>query len=725
MSESDKKNDSVGPDSDKSVKSESKKSVVIDLDFAPSWARTSPDDHLQSIKSSRFESDGGGAYNRRPGSRDGRPGGGDDRFARKERDNKKFDRKPPRRKEFETDRAQPAKTRDDSAPGAVQSAAPALSQSEGGYRERREYSSQGRGGSSGRQQQFEQHPPVQLEVRVLPEQKALGGVIRRIQSSHRAFPLRDIAWLFLDKPASCLVRLAQLKEAPVPLFQCKVCGMPALSEEEIQSHLMSRHLDDFFAVEDVECGPPGGQFVCVMRCGMTGELLGPPNHHSYNTRVQEMLRTKFPNLSEEAYRRKIESVRDTEVIETWRNSCTKKKIYRRKSVQPVLFALSESPAGAVTAAAGSEDLPSVAVDTGENSAEALDNEIKSPPMEREVAELVFKREIMPKQYSAVKHMICIASTALQTPNKGLYYAIKDMLQKERRFPTSLFFALRGAFRHRKLHLFRANESKGPDFVMQKRPSELDPSHAVALVKDILAYLHDHPACTKVELIHALSNHEESKIKETLGQLAWLIEKGNIIEFYNDVLSAPIEFPTFRLLEGEQKRGKRGESVAVEDPKAEKKSAPTAEPLPELTAETAAPAAELPETAAPAPDVPAETAAPAPELPETAAPAPELPAETAAPAPELPETAAPAPELPAETAAPAPELPETAAPAPDVPAETAAPVVKAKKAAAKPKGVAKAKAPKVKASEPEPNAAAGEASSAVEVEAEGEADALDA
>jgi len=85
-----------------------------------------------------------------------------------------------------------------------------------------------------------EYPPLPLEIRVLPEQKALGAVIRRIQTSHRAFPLRDIAWLFLDNPASCLIRVEPLKDQQLPLFQCKVCGMPALSEEEIRAQLAKK-----------------------------------------------------------------------------------------------------------------------------------------------------------------------------------------------------------------------------------------------------------------------------------------------------------------------------------------------------------------------------------------------------------------------------------------------------------------------------------------------------
>ncbi len=586
MSKSGEKNDSVGSGESVGADVESKDGVRLELDFAPSWARTSPEEHIKKARSNRFDDEGGsfrGAGNRPPkrgGWRDG--GGSGERFQRRDRDDAKGDRKP-RRRDDGTDGVKKF-NRD------VPAGAPAAQSAEGLRRNEPHRPAR----------DFHGHPRVEqpslpLEIRILPEQKALGAVIRRIQSSHRAFPLRDIAWLFLDKPASCLVRIAQNKDAgePLPLFQCKACGVPVLSEEEVQSHLLNRHLEDFFLVEEVECEPPGGQFVCVMRCGITGELLGPPNHHSYNTKVQEMLRTKFPNMSEEAYRRKIESVRDPELIESWRQSCTRKKIYRRKTVEklvvdgetPVAGNDAPPPSSGNAPAADQGDAPErvegAAVGAGEAAAtpsngsaaeisgvteaavtSAEDQVILAPPMERDVAELVFRREIMPGQYAAVKHLVCVASIALQTPSKQLFFAVRDMIHREKRFPTSLFFALRGAFRHRKLYLFRAKEPRGPDFVMQKKPAELDPSHTVALIKEILAFLHDHPACTKVELVQALTGGATDKIKETLGQLAWLIEKGNVIEYYNDVLSAPTEYPAFRLLDSEKKRTKPGEAFAA-------------------------------------------------------------------------------------------------------------------------------------------------------------------
>ena len=552
--------------------------VVLDLNFAPSWARTSPEETIQRYQNERFSDDG----DVRRGGRDY----GRDRRAPREsdsRDRRKPDRRPPRRENDRgtrptggdmprpESRAAVADLRGPRAEGVVRP------ERGGDYPPRRDFRGPPR-------QDRPEVPLLPLEIRVLPEQKALGAVIRRIQTSHRAFPLRDIAWLFLDNPASCLVRIEPLKDQQVPLFQCKVCGIPALSEEEIRSHLVNHHMDDFFDVEEVTCEPPSGVFVCVARCGMSGELLGPPNHHSFNGKVQEMLRTRYATLTEEAYRSRIETVRDSDAIEKWRQQCTKKKIYRRKGAAPTA---AEPVDAAVAAESGA---------TAEADAEPAP---KAPAMERDVAELVFLREILPEQIANVRHLICTAAVGMQTSSRPLYYALKDMLLRERRFPASLFFALRGAFRHRKLHLFRVNDPKGQDFVMLKMPVALDPSHTVQALRDVLTYVNEHPACTKAEMVSAIAGGDEEKIKETLVQLVWLVERGHVVEFYNDVLSGPLEYPAFRLLPGEkQAGGQQGggrpqHAVAPQTPAPKASAVPSAEDAPETETGSAEPKASIP------------------------------------------------------------------------------------------------------------------------------------
>jgi len=576
------------------------KDAVLDLNFdlTPSWARATPDAGLDRFKGRQYDDGDSGSSrhghdrrdsgNRRP-MRDDRPKGG-------------ADRRPPRR-DLERKGPPTGMPRPESRGAVVDFSAPRPS---GDNRPPRRDDFHSRGERPYRQEY--QQPQLPLEIRVLPEQKALGAVIRRVQTSHRAFPLRDIASLFLDNPNSCLVRIEPLKDQQLPLFQCKVCGFPALTEEEVRSHLISHHINDFFDTEEVDCDPPSGVFTCVARCTMSGELIGPTNHHSYNAKLQEVLRTKFPNMTEEAYRSRIEIVRDAEVIEQWRQQCTKKKIYRRKGV------VTET-APAVPPAEGAEA-------TAETPAEPP---LKAPPLSREVAELVFLREIVPEHLSSVKHLVCTVAVAINTTSRPLAGMLRDVLSRERRFPASLFFALRGAFRHRKLHLFRVNDAKGPDFVMLKTPSPLDPVHTVKALHDVLIFVTEHPACTKMELVNTLSENDDEKKKEILIQLAWLLEKGHVIEFYNDVLSAPTEYPAFRYLPGEKNHGGGGQR-----PQPPRQQAPAPAPVateaPVAAVAEEAPAAQEEDPVAEAPTTEAPTETPAAEAVTEVQPTVEPPTE---------------------------------------------------------------------------------------------------
>lgn len=646
-------------------------SLIFDLNFAPSWARSSPDANLQRLKKNdRFDSADDDGESHRHG-RDKR-GGGNDRRPRRDFDDRPSrgnDRRPPRdgdrrgprpdmprpesrgavvdfnapsrpspdtRRNFD-DRRRP---NDGNRPNDGRRPNDGFRPNDGnrpndgyGYRSNDGY----RTHSRDRDAYPQQPPPLPIEIRVLPEQKALGAVIRRIQTSHRAFPLRDIAWLFLDNPNSCLIRIEPLKDQTQPLFQCKVCGYPALTEEEVKAHLISRHLEDFFDIEEVDCEPPTGVFNCVARCTLSGELLGPPNHHSFALKVQEMLRTRYSNMTEEAYRSRIEMVRDPEVVEQWRQKCTRKKVYRRKGA-----AIPEEPAQA-PAPEGGEPAP--------DTEAAAEPPPKAPALTREVAELVFLREVVPEQLTSVKYLICTAGVATQTSSRPLAMMLRDALMRERRFPTSLFYALRGAFRHRKLYLFRVNDPRGVDFVMLKTPTLLDASHTVQTLKDILTYVETNPACTKLELVAALADTDEAKKKEVLIQLAWLVERGHVIEFYNDVLSVPNEYPAFKFLPGEKNYQTTGGGTQQRPAAPATEGERPREPMPTEAPEAKAEEPVTQEAEAPAPQAEEEPAAPAqaeteaqPEAPaaEAEAPAAEADApvtETEAPAPQAEEPAA--------------------------------------------------------------------------------------
>lgn len=369
-------------------------------------------------------------------------------------------------------------------------------------RQRRPQSRDGRDGKPhGNFVRREYVKPLDAEVRILPGQKDLGGIIRKIQTGHVAYPLKQIALFFLDHPAACNVKVTP-KDPQVRFHVCKACGHSYPTAEALDTHLLSAHLGDYYTAEETDVEPPSGQFGCVVKCGITGELIGPPNLHGYNAAVREMAQKL--GMEEAAYRARLVTVRDPDAVETWRKGATKKTFYRLKA-------------------------------TGNGQA-ASEEANPVPALEREQAEAAFRRDIMPQLKGVSKTSDMTLEQALKSQDLPYLFAVRDAVARERRFPASLFFALRGAFHHRKLAFFRANEPRGQEFVCAVKPAPLDTDHAIPELVAVVKYVGEHPLCGVSELPQDMKGH-----------LGWLVEKGHVIQYFNGLLALPEDNPKFRNL----------------------------------------------------------------------------------------------------------------------------------------------------------------------------------
>lgn len=391
--------------------------------------------------------------------------------------------------------------------------------------------------------------PLEAEIRVLPAQKELGGIIRKIQTGFSAYPLKQIAYFFLDHPEACRVKVTP-KDSEKKFFVCKACGHSCFSEEALEAHITAEHLKDYYSAEETDVEPPSGQFGCVVKCGVTGELLSPPNLHEYNAKVREMARKL--GMDENDYRARLVTVRDQESVEAWRQSATRKTFYRLKAAEE--------------AAAG-------------EGAEAQ----VVPALELEQAESEFRRNILPQLKSVSKSSEMSLEQALKSTDLPYLFAVRDAISKERRFPASLFFALRGAFHHRKFQFFRANDPRGQEFVCAVKPAPLDTDHAVAELCAVVKFVAEHPLC-----------HVNELPEEMKGHLGWLVEKGHVVQYFNGLLASPEAHPKFRNVPVK----KAAEPVA--EAPAAAASEPPAEPVAEAPAAAvseppAEPAAEVPVT----------------------------------------------------------------------------------------------------------------------------------
>ena len=169
----------------------------------------------------------------------------------------------------------------------------------------------------------------------LPDRERLALVVRDIQASRRAFPLIEIANRFLGREDLYLVKLelptpaTAAEGAPRATFvQCLECKRVFRQRANAEAHLLNDHLDKFFNVEETEVEPPAGAFTCVARCRLSGTVLGPPNYHGYNEKIQELWAARFAQMSKAEYLGHVETVRDEALIEQWKDSLRKKTVYR-------------------------------------------------------------------------------------------------------------------------------------------------------------------------------------------------------------------------------------------------------------------------------------------------------------------------------------------------------------------------------------------------------------
>lgn len=186
-----------------------------------------------------------------------------------------------------------------------------------------------------RDQPREDTKPI-VDVLFYPEDIPFKALCHAMRTNCRTYELFEIARLILDKPERFVVVVRpSTKNADGPTqFFCSVPdGVPFLTEDSAVSHVLQNHLDRFFDVEEAEVEPPKGNFPSINRCGVTGELLGPPNYHRYQALLHEHHATRLSNMSFEKFSSKIESVKEQETIDEWIQKMTKVKRFTIKEFQ--------------------------------------------------------------------------------------------------------------------------------------------------------------------------------------------------------------------------------------------------------------------------------------------------------------------------------------------------------------------------------------------------------
>ena len=448
--------------------SRSDEDILLDLNFVPQWAKKAP-------AANHYASDD---YSERRPPRERRDGPSRDRSER--RDGPSRTARPPRERSAGDRPAnafsgagRPPLAREPRAERAVQEP-------------RREFTP--------RPERIE----LPVEIKFLPEQQWLASMVRQIHHSKRAYPLMDLANLFLADPKGHLVKIEILSGAEgFKLYQGKRSKMVATSRDALVHQLLDDHMADFFTKEEIDVEPPAGVFPCIAKVGDI--LIGPPNHHSYTARLQEVYNSRFSGMPFDRFKEKLQTVRDEELIAKWKLECTKKSVYRLK--------------------------------------DAPEGEVKDFTLAQ--AEDYIRTQIADAEIEEVTRAVLPSALARKIKDYNLIRMVRESWERESRFPMSVSFALRAAFRHLHLQTFKAG--RNINFVTSVKPDPIKPEKAVEHIRLVLEYLAEHPGSTRDQLVEGLrpgAGKDSDAVREILNPLRWLIEKGHIIEFFNGTLAVP-------------------------------------------------------------------------------------------------------------------------------------------------------------------------------------------
>jgi hypothetical protein len=166
--------------------------------------------------------------------------------------------------------------------------------------------------------------PKDVQITIFPEDKAVDALAAHVRQTGHAFSMFDAARLVLAGGDRFMVRFRCAEERATGFYHVPADGSLFLSRDEALAHVLrSAALDEFYRVEEIELEAPKGEFASVAVCGMSGEIIAPPSHHSYQTGVIRLHRERFSNMSIEDFKRRIRVEANPELVTKWKENMSK------------------------------------------------------------------------------------------------------------------------------------------------------------------------------------------------------------------------------------------------------------------------------------------------------------------------------------------------------------------------------------------------------------------
>lgn len=491
-------------------------------------------------------------------------------------------------------------------------------------------------GGGGRFEQQDRGPYESpfFSVAFYPEDTSFTALAKTIRTSCRTIELFEIAKTVIGKADRFVVVLARkpamgdtgASAERQPIYLSVPDGLPFESEDAVINHVLTTHLSRFFDLAEVTIDPPKGNFQVINKCGVTGELLGPPNYHRYSSIVQQHYAAKVTRMPFEAFRSRIETVRDPEVVAQWLEKMKKTTRYtwkrpgRTAAPFPTVAAEPATPATA-------EAIAEVAVQEGSTTPETAPVETTPAPAPDvptfdnfEDARSYLLTQAREKIVRSVENARFHGKLVETMPAGEIRRAIEGALERQRRFPLDTANALRGRLRREHFTIFKKG-SKGVSYVCAVKRKFRVPGQTFAdTISALITFIEATPMVKASELAKrflnidvpvapkpadpaapvaegaadvaakpepVLSIDERAKISRMQGDLRWLVTEGYVTEFIDGRLFAPPP-----MVEARKKEVEAEEHDPENFPEAPPVETTAAAPAP-AAAPAAAPVAETP------------------------------------------------------------------------------------------------------------------------------------
>ncbi len=356
-------------------------------------------------------------------------------------------------------------------------------------------------------------PPKVVEVAFFPEDKGFRALCRAMKATSISYELFEIARILLKKPErhTVIIRPLQVSQEEIDpeqrwFYVVKADGMPFLDEPAAIRHALSRCLDHCFTAETVQVEPPRGVFNLVRRCGITGELLGPPNYHRYKQITEDHHANRLSNMPFKKFESRIETVKDEAVIQAW---VEKMKTLTRYTLKPEL---------------GGERVF----------------------QEAELARAYVRAHLQDKLVRRVKNLRLEGRQTQNLVDPLIKANVEFSRDRQIRFPLRTANRLRGRLRGQKFSLYKKG-SKGVSYVCAVKRKFRDPGQIFSdRVEKIIKFLEANPGIPvrkfteqylgfgifgkEGETAPELTEKQNDRVKALRVDFRWLLQEGYISEY---------------------------------------------------------------------------------------------------------------------------------------------------------------------------------------------------